>query len=156
MGAEADAICGAAYGERSEERTNTRNGYRHRDWDTRAGTSTRDPEAALRVLLPGLAAGAPPPGRGGAGHASSPRPICSGSRTRRMEKLVETLGIARLSKSQVCEMAKDLDAQVGGVPHPAAGCRALHVRGRRRSGAQGPRGRPDRQRPRAARDRGQR
>jgi hypothetical protein len=39
MGAEADAICGGAYGERSEERTNTRNGYRRRDWDTRAAAS---------------------------------------------------------------------------------------------------------------------
>ena len=38
MGAEADAVCGAEYGVRSEERTNTRNGYRHREWDTRAGT----------------------------------------------------------------------------------------------------------------------
>ena len=38
MSAEADAVCGAAYGERSEDRTNQRNGYRHRDWDTRAGT----------------------------------------------------------------------------------------------------------------------
>jgi putative transposase len=38
MGAEADRICGAGYGERSEERINRRNGYRERDWDTRAGT----------------------------------------------------------------------------------------------------------------------
>src|SRR5207342_1044628 len=35
-----------------------------------------------------------------------------GVSTRRMEKLVETLGITRLSKSQVSEMAKDLDQQV--------------------------------------------
>jgi len=35
-----------------------------------------------------------------------------GVSTRRMEKLVETLGITRLSKSQVSEMAKDLDGQV--------------------------------------------
>src|SRR6201992_4351050 len=35
-----------------------------------------------------------------------------GVSTRRMEKLVETLGITRLSKSQVSEMARDLDAQV--------------------------------------------
>ena len=34
-GAEADAVCGAAYGERSEEGTNIRNGYRRREWDTR-------------------------------------------------------------------------------------------------------------------------
>ena len=38
MSAEADAVCGAAHGERSEARTNHRNGYRQRDFDTRAGT----------------------------------------------------------------------------------------------------------------------
>src|SRR5919106_4337923 len=38
MSAEADAVCGAAYGTSSPERTNRRNGYRHRDFDTRAGT----------------------------------------------------------------------------------------------------------------------
>jgi putative transposase len=38
MSAEADALCGAAYGERSPERINTRNGYRARDFDTRAGS----------------------------------------------------------------------------------------------------------------------
>lgn len=38
MSAEADAICGAGYGQRSDERVNSRNGYRQRKWDTRAGT----------------------------------------------------------------------------------------------------------------------
>ncbi|GFG65603.1 hypothetical protein MKUB_30930 [Mycobacterium kubicae] len=38
MGAEADAVCGAGYGQRSAERTNQRNGYRHRQFDTRAGS----------------------------------------------------------------------------------------------------------------------
>ncbi len=33
-----DAVCGAGYGERSAERTNSRNGYRPRPWDTRVGT----------------------------------------------------------------------------------------------------------------------
>ena len=33
MSAEADAVCGAPYGESSPERTNVRNGYRHRDFD---------------------------------------------------------------------------------------------------------------------------
>ncbi len=37
-GAEADALCGAGYRERSDERSNQRNGYRHRDFDTRAAT----------------------------------------------------------------------------------------------------------------------
>ncbi|CDR06982.1 predicted protein [Streptomyces iranensis] len=38
MSAEADAVCGAEYGQVSEERVNHRNGYRPREWDTRAGT----------------------------------------------------------------------------------------------------------------------
>jgi putative transposase len=38
MSAEADAVCGAEYGARSAERTNVRNGYRGREFDTRAGT----------------------------------------------------------------------------------------------------------------------
>jgi hypothetical protein len=49
MSAEADAVCGAGYGERSDERTNVRNGYRHRDFDTRAGT--------LDVAIPKLRSG---------------------------------------------------------------------------------------------------
>ena len=32
MSAEADAVCGAGYGERSQERVNIRNGYRRRRW----------------------------------------------------------------------------------------------------------------------------
>ena len=38
LGAQADAVCGAGYGERTPERVNSRNGYRHRDLDTRVGT----------------------------------------------------------------------------------------------------------------------
>ena len=38
MGAEADALCGAEYGQRSTERTNQRNGYRQRQFDTRTGS----------------------------------------------------------------------------------------------------------------------
>ena len=42
MSAEADAVCGAPYGESSPERTNVRNGYRHRGFDTRAGSLDSD------------------------------------------------------------------------------------------------------------------
>ena len=49
MGEEADAICGAPYGVASPDRTNSRNGYRHRDFDTRAGT--------LDVAIPKLRSG---------------------------------------------------------------------------------------------------
>ena len=38
MSADADVACGAEFGTRSPDRVNRRNGYRHRDWDTRAGT----------------------------------------------------------------------------------------------------------------------
>src|SRR3954463_13393545 len=38
LSAEADVVCGAEYGTVSAERVNKRNGYRHRDFDTRAGT----------------------------------------------------------------------------------------------------------------------
>jgi transposase-like protein len=38
MSAEADALCNAEYGQVSDERVNHRNGYRPREWDTRAGS----------------------------------------------------------------------------------------------------------------------
>jgi len=38
MDAESEAVCGAPFEIRGPERTNTRNGYRARDWDTRAST----------------------------------------------------------------------------------------------------------------------
>jgi transposase-like protein len=38
MALETDALCGAAHGERAAERINHRNGFRARDWETRAGT----------------------------------------------------------------------------------------------------------------------
>ena len=49
MGAEAAALCGAPYGARTQDRINSRNGYRARDWDTRAGT--------MEVAIPKLRAG---------------------------------------------------------------------------------------------------
>src|SRR5215471_10836491 len=112
MGAEAEAICGAGYGERSQERTNTRNGYRRRDWDTRAGS--------ISLAIPKLRQGSYFPDwlleRRRRAEAALVTVVATsyllGVSTRRMEKLVETLGITRLSKSQVSEMAKDLDGQV--------------------------------------------
>ena len=112
MGAEADAVCGAPFGERSAERVNTRNGYRPRQWDTRAGS--------IDLAIPKLRAGSYFPDwlleRRRRAEAALVTVVATsyllGVSTRRMEKLVATLGIDRLSKSQVSEMAKDLDGQV--------------------------------------------
>jgi putative transposase len=112
MSADADAVCGAEYGTRSPERTNRRNGYRSREWDTRAGT--------IELAIPKLREGSYFPDWLLERRKRAERALISvvatsyllGVSTRRMEKLVETLGITRLSKSQVSIMAKDLDAQV--------------------------------------------
>jgi putative transposase len=117
MSAEADAVCGAEYGARSPERTNIRNGYRAREFDTRAGT--------LEVAIPKLRAGSYFPDWLLERRRRAERALTTvvatcyllGVSTRRMEKLVESLGITRLSKSQVSEMARELDAQVADFRH---------------------------------------
>jgi putative transposase len=112
MGAEADALCGAPYGQVSGERVNHRNGYRGRRWDTRAGT--------MELAIPKLRAGSYFPDwllerRRRAEQALISVVAASyvlGVSTRRVEKLAATLGITSLSKSQVSELAKSLDQQV--------------------------------------------
>ena len=112
LGAEADALCGAGYGERSSERTNQRNGYRHRQFDTRTGT--------LDLAIPKLRHGSYFPEWLLERRKRAERALTTvvatcyllGVSTRRMDKLVETLGITSLSKSQVSVMAKELDAAV--------------------------------------------
>ncbi|MGI5149409.1 IS256 family transposase [Plantactinospora sp. CA-294935] len=112
MSAEADAICGAPYGQRSDERVNSRNGYRSREWDTRAGT--------MELAIPKLRQGSYFPDwllhhRRRAEQALVSVVATSyllGVSTRRVEKLVEQLGVKQLSKSQVSQMAAHLDAQV--------------------------------------------
>lgn len=112
MGAEADALCGAGYGERSAQRTNSRNGYRHREFDTRAGT--------LDFAIPKLRHGSYFPEWLLERRKRAERALTTvvatcyllGVSTRRMDKLVETLGITSLSKSQVSVMAKELDTAV--------------------------------------------
>jgi len=112
MSTEAEAVCGAEYGQISADRVNSRNGYRHRDFDTRTGT--------LDVAIPKLRTGTYFPDwllerrRRAEAALTSVVATCYllGVSTRRMEKLVESLGITRLSKSQVSIMAKDLDEQV--------------------------------------------
>jgi transposase-like protein len=112
MSAEADTLCGAPYGQRSDKRVNSRNGYREREWDTRAGT--------VELAIPKLRSGSYFPDWLLAHRRRAEQALVSvvatsyllGVSTRRVEKLVEQLGVKQLSKSQVSEMAAHLDAQV--------------------------------------------
>jgi len=112
LSAQADAVCGAGFGERTPDRVNSRNGYRHRDLDTRVGT--------LDVAVPKLRTGSLYPEWLLERRKRAERALTSvvatcyllGVSTRRMDKLVQTLGITGLSKSQVSVMAKELDEHV--------------------------------------------
>ncbi len=112
LSAEADSVCGAAYGARDAGRRNRRNGYRHRDLDTRIGT--------LDVAVPKLREGSYFPEwllerrRRAEAALTSVVATCYllGVSTRRMDRLVQSLGITGLSKSQVSVMARDLDGLV--------------------------------------------
>jgi transposase-like protein len=112
LSADPEAVCGAEYGVSSPERVNSRNGYRHRELDTRAGT--------IDVAIPKLRTGSYFPEwlleRRKRAEAALVSVVATcyllGVSTRRMDKLVQTLGITSLSRSQVSRMAADLDTQV--------------------------------------------
>jgi transposase-like protein len=112
MGADADAQCGADYGERSPERVNRRNGYRERAWDTRTGT--------IALAVPKLREGTYFPDWLLEPRRRAERAFVQvvaecyvrGVSTRRVEGLVRQLGIERISKSRVSEMASELDEAV--------------------------------------------
>ncbi|SNQ51815.1 transposase [Frankia canadensis] len=112
MGAEVEGICNAEYGEVSPDRTNRRNGYRMREWDTRAGT--------IELAIPKLRSGSYFPEWLLTRRRRAEQALISvvatsyllGVSTRRVDKLVEQLGVAHISKSQVSELAKHLDTQV--------------------------------------------
>jgi transposase-like protein len=109
MSADADAVCGAGYGERTPERVNRRNGYRERDWDTRVGS--------IELAVPKLREGSyfpdwllQPRRRAEQAFVSViADAYLAGVSTRRVEKLVQQLGVERMSKSQVSRLAKSLD-----------------------------------------------
>jgi putative transposase len=113
MDAEVEVACGAGYGEVSPARVNSRNGYRPREWDTRAGT--------VELAIPKLRHGSYFPSflehRRRAERALASVVATSyllGVSTRRVEKLAASLGVTGLSKSQVSAMAAELDELVEG------------------------------------------
>ncbi|MCT2088560.1 IS256 family transposase [Micrococcus terreus] len=121
LSADADAVVGAEWGKPSSSRTAQRNGYRHRDLDTRVGT--------LDVAIPKLRSGTYFPDwlleRRKRAESALITVVAdcylAGVSTRRMDKLVKTLGINALSKSQVSRMATELDEQVESFRHRPLG-----------------------------------
>jgi transposase-like protein len=117
LSADADAVVGAEWGQPTPGRTAQRNGYRHRPLDTRVGT--------IDVAVPKLRTGSYFPGwlleRRKRAESALITVVAdcylAGVSTRRMDKLVKTLGIDSLSKSQVSRMAADLDSIVEDFRH---------------------------------------
>ncbi len=114
MGAEADMLCGAPYGQSGPERVNQRNGYSDRRWDTRVGS--------IELAIPRLRKGSYYPEWLLDPRRRSERSLVQvvtecyvrGVSTRRVEGLVQAMGLTGMSKSQVSEMAKELDEVVDG------------------------------------------
>lgn len=121
LSADADQVAGAEYGRPDPDRLVQRNGYRHRDLDTRVGT--------VDVAIPKLRQGSYFPEwlleRRKRAESAMITVVAdaylAGVSTRRMDKLVKQLGIDSLSKSQVSRMAADLDAQVEAFRHRPLG-----------------------------------
>jgi putative transposase len=111
MSADVDGVCGADYGTVSDDRVNRRNGYRRREWDTRAGT--------IELAIPKLRQGRyfpswllEPRRRAEQALVQVIADCLAGVSTRRVDKLVKQLGLDGISKSQVSELAKTLDEAV--------------------------------------------
>ena len=112
MSRDADQECGAAYGQRTEERKNSRNGYRECRWDTRVGS--------LELQIPKLRSGSYVPDWLLNRRTRSEEALIAfvtqsylrGVSTRRVEKLLQALGITNMSKSEVSDMAASLDKDV--------------------------------------------
>ncbi|MFX0538025.1 IS256 family transposase [Ornithinimicrobium sp. Y1847] len=121
LSADADAVVGAEYGRPTPDRVAQRNGYRRRPLDTRVGT--------LEVAIPKLRKGTYFPEwlleRRKRAESALITVVAdcylAGVSTRRMDKLVKTLGIDSLSKSQVSRMAADLDQLVEEFRHRPLG-----------------------------------
>jgi transposase-like protein len=111
MELEADAKCGASRHERSVERVNQRNGYRERTFQTRIG--------ALDLRIPKLRSGsyypsflAPRKGSERALVAVVQEAYVKGVSTRKVDDLVQALGMTGISKSEVSRLCAELDERV--------------------------------------------
>ena len=112
MQLETETLCGAAPGERSADRTNQRNGYRDRDWETRAGTAElRIPKLRHGSYFPSFLE--PRRMAEKALTAVIQESYIQGISTRSVDDLVKAMGMEGISKSQVSRLCGEIEERVG-------------------------------------------
>jgi putative transposase len=111
MEMDAESLCAAAYGERSPERLNSRNGYRERLWETRAGSvDLKIPKLRKGSYFPGFLE--PRRTAEKALAAVIQEAYVQGVSTRSVDELVKAMGMSGISKSQVSRLCAEIDERV--------------------------------------------
>ena len=112
MELEVESLTGAAHGERSPDRINSRNGYRDRDWETRAGTvELRIPKLRKGSYFPAFLE--PRRMAEKALAAVIQEAYVHGVSTRSVDELVKAMGMTGISKSQVSRLCTEIDDKIG-------------------------------------------